>query len=88
MYHNQRTKPSDLLRNRLTEMSGLASLIERQDDVESAHEAGTYVEALDSTTVGLLPWVRAKLVLAGGTNFGAVATVEVVSTGSFTLSSS
>ncbi len=51
-------------------------------------EAGTYVEALDSTTVGLLPWVRAKLVLAGGTNFGAVATVEIVSTGPFTLSSS
>ncbi len=51
-------------------------------------EAGTYVEALDSNTVGLLPWVRARLVLAGGTNFGAVATVDVVSTGPFSLSSS
>ncbi len=51
-------------------------------------EAGTYNEGLDSATVGLLPWVRARLVLAGGTNFGAVATVEVVSTGPFQLSSS
>lgn len=49
---------------------------------------GTYVEALDSATVGLLPWVRAQLLLAGGTNFGAVASVDIVSTGGFQLSSS
>ncbi len=51
-------------------------------------EAGTYNEGLDSATVGLLPWVRARLVLAGGTNFGAVATVDVVSTGPFQLTTS
>lgn len=51
-------------------------------------DPGTYTEALDSNTVGLLPWVRARLVLAGGTNPGVVANVDIVSTGPFTLSSS
>jgi hypothetical protein len=36
----------------------------------------------------LLPWVRARLVIAGGTAPSVVANVDVVSTGSFTLSSS
>ena len=51
-------------------------------------DPGTYAEALDSATVGLLPWVRARLVLAGGTAPSVVANVDVVSTGPFTLSSS
>ena len=50
-------------------------------------DPGTYTEPLDSATVGLLPWVRARLVLAGGTAPSVVATVDVVSTGPFTLSS-
>ncbi|MFN7132359.1 MAG: hypothetical protein ACK4N5_09755, partial [Myxococcales bacterium] len=49
---------------------------------------GTYNETLDSTTVGLLPWVRARLVLGGGTAPNVYASVEVVSTGSFQLSTS
>ena len=49
---------------------------------------GTYVEALDSTSVGLLPWTRARLVLAGGTAPSVYASVEIVSTASFQLSTS
>ena len=51
-------------------------------------DPGTYAEALDSANVGLLPWVRAKLVIAGGTAPGVVASVDIVSTGGFQLSSS
>lgn len=51
-------------------------------------DPGTYAEALDSATVGLLPWVRARLVLAGGTAPSAVASVDIVSTGGFSLSTS
>ena len=50
-------------------------------------DPGTYNEALDSNTIGLLPWVRAKLVIAGGTAPGVVAAVDVVSTGPFSFSS-
>jgi hypothetical protein len=49
---------------------------------------GTFNELLDSTSVGLLPWVRARLVLGGGTAPSVYASVEVVSTGSFQLSTS
>lgn len=48
---------------------------------------GTYTEAIDSTSVGLLPWVRARVVLGGGTNPNVYAKVDVVSTGPFQLSS-
>ena len=47
---------------------------------------GTYPEAIDSSSVGLLPWVRARLVLGGGTAPNVYASVELVSTGSFQLS--
>lgn len=53
----------------------------------SRTEAGTYVELLDSTSIGLLPWVRARLVLGGGTAPSVYASVEIVSTGPFSLSS-
>ena len=51
-------------------------------------EAGTYVEGLNGNGFGLLPWVRARLVLAGGTPPSVSANVEVVSTGAFQLSNS
>ena len=51
-------------------------------------DAGTFFEALDSNSVGLLPWVRARLVLAGGTAPSVSANVDVVSTGPFQLSNS
>ena len=54
----------------------------------SRTEAGTYVETLDSTSVGLLPWVRARLVLAGGTPPTVYASVEIVSNGPFQLATS
>ena len=54
----------------------------------SRNADGTYNDSIDSTTVGLLPWVRARLVLGGATPPTVYASVEVVSTGSFQLSSS
>ena len=49
--------------------------------------AGTFMEVIESSGVALLPWIRARLVLAGGTNPTVYATVDVVSNGPFTLSS-
>ena len=51
-------------------------------------EAGTYFESLDSNTVGILPWIRARVVLAGGTAPSVSANVDIVSTGPFQLSNS
>ena len=48
---------------------------------------GIYREVLDGN-VALLPWVRVRLVLAGTTPPSVDASVEVVSTGGFTLASS
>ena len=50
------------------------------------NEAGTYYEGLDSNNVGILPWVRARLVIGGGTPPGVVAGVDIISTAPFTLS--
>lgn len=49
--------------------------------------AGTYVEVIEAAGVALLPWVRARLALGGGTNPNVYATVDVVSNGPFSLSS-
>ena len=49
--------------------------------------AGTYNEVIEATGIALLPWVRARVVLGGGTNPNVYATVDVVSNGPFSLSS-
>ncbi len=49
--------------------------------------AGTYLEVIDASSVALLPWVRAKLVLGGGTAPTVYGTVDVVANGPFQLSS-
>jgi hypothetical protein len=48
--------------------------------------AGTYVEMLDPANVGVLPWVRARVVLGGTANPNVDAQIELVSTGGFQLS--
>jgi hypothetical protein len=48
--------------------------------------AGTYVEVLDPANVGVLPWVRARVVLGGTANPSVDAQIELVSTGGFQLS--
>lgn len=52
----------------------------------SRGQAGTFPELIDSTSAGLLPWVRARLVLDGGTPPNVYGTVELVSTGAFQIS--
>ena len=47
--------------------------------------AGTYKEILDPANVGLLPWVRARVVLGGTANPSVDVTAELVSTGGFQL---
>ena len=49
--------------------------------------AGTYLEVIDASSVALLPWVRAKLLLGGGTAPTVYGTVDVVANGPFQLSS-
>ena len=49
--------------------------------------AGTYAEVIESSGVALLPYVRARLVLGGGTNPTVYGTVDVISNGPFSLSS-
>lgn len=49
---------------------------------------GSYPEVIDASTAVLLPWVRARLVLGGGTNPNVYASVEVISNGPFAVSSS
>jgi hypothetical protein len=50
--------------------------------------AGTYNEILDPANVGVLPWVRARLVLGGTAPPNVDLTVELVSTGGFQLATS
>ena len=50
--------------------------------------AGTYSEVIEANNVALLPWVRARLVLTGGTNPTVYASVDVVSNGPFQLATS
>jgi hypothetical protein len=50
--------------------------------------AGTFMEVIEASAVALLPWIRVRLVLAGATNPTVYATVDIVSNGPFTLSSS
>ena len=48
---------------------------------------GAYTEVIDSNTVGLLPWIRGRLVLAGTTPPSCFCSIDIVSTGPFQLSS-
>jgi hypothetical protein len=48
--------------------------------------AGSYREILDAPSVPMLPWIRARLVLGGGTPPNVSATADLVSTGPFQLS--
>ena len=48
---------------------------------------GSYTEVIDSNTVGLLPWIRGRLVLAGTTPPSCFCSIDIVSTGPFQLSS-
>jgi hypothetical protein len=50
--------------------------------------AGAYLEVIDAAGVALLPWVRARLVIAGGTPPSVYTTVDIVSNGPFQLSGS
>jgi len=50
--------------------------------------AANYREIIDAASVPMLPWIRARLVLAGGTPPNVNATVDLVSTGPFQLSTS
>jgi hypothetical protein len=50
-------------------------------------EAGTYVEVLDSASVGILPWIRARVVIAGTTAPSILVTADLISTAPFQLSS-
>ena len=50
--------------------------------------AGSFREILDPANVGLLPWIRARLVLGGTANPNVDVTVELVSTGGFQLATS
>ena len=50
--------------------------------------AGTYLEVIEAAGVALLPWIRAKLTLAGGTNPTVYATVDAISNGPFQLATS
>lgn len=47
--------------------------------------AGTFKEILDPANVGLLPWIRARVVLGGTANPSVDVTAELVSTGGFQL---
>jgi hypothetical protein len=47
---------------------------------------GNYREIIDAASVPLLPWIRARVVLGGGTAPNVNATVDIVSTGPFQLS--
>src|SRR5687768_14533261 len=49
--------------------------------------AGTFLEVIEATGIALLPWVRARLVLGGGTAPNVYASVDVISNGPFSLSS-
>lgn len=49
--------------------------------------AGTYAEVVESSGVALLPYVRARFVLGGGTAPSVYGTVDVISNGPFQLSS-
>lgn len=48
--------------------------------------AGAYREVVDTNGAVLLPWVRARVVLGGTANPSVDASVELVSTGGFRLS--
>ncbi len=48
---------------------------------------GAYVEVLDPPNIGILPWIRARVVLGGTAVPTFDAQVELVGTGSFQLSS-
>jgi hypothetical protein len=50
--------------------------------------AGNFREVLDPANVGLLPWIRARVVLGGTANPNVDLTVELVSTGGFQLATS
>lgn len=50
--------------------------------------AGNFREVLDPANVGLLPWIRARVVLGGTANPSVDVTAELVSTGGFQLSTS
>ncbi len=50
--------------------------------------AGVYAEIVDSANGLLMPWVRAKVTVAGTTPPAVDATIDVVSTGPFQLSNS
>ena len=50
--------------------------------------AATYLEVIEASGVALLPWVRAKLLLGGGTAPTVYGSVDVISTGPFQLSTS
>lgn len=50
--------------------------------------AGSYSEILDPSNVGVLPWIRGRVVLGGTANPNVDCTVELVSTGGFLLSTS
>ncbi len=47
---------------------------------------GNFLEVVDALGVALLPWVRARVVLGGGTAPTVYATVDVISNGPFQLS--
>ncbi|MFZ5480638.1 MAG: hypothetical protein ACOZNI_28000 [Myxococcota bacterium] len=46
---------------------------------------GTYLEVIEAANVALLPYIRARLVLGGGTNPTVYGTVDAVSNGPFQL---
>ncbi len=50
--------------------------------------AGVYPEVIDTPTGLLMPWVRAKVAVAGTTPPSIDATIDIVSTGPFQLSAS
>ena len=50
--------------------------------------AATYLEVIEASGVALLPWVRAKLLLGGGTAPTVYGSVDVVSNGPFQLATS
>lgn len=52
----------------------------------SRTSAAVYREIIDAASVPLLPWIRARVVLGGGTPPTVVAGVDIVSTGPFQLS--
>ena len=50
--------------------------------------AGTYLEVIEAAGIALLPWVRVKLLLGGGTAPTVYGSVDVIANGPFALSTS